>query len=62
MLTGRKRIVFANTFDSVKHLWITNQSALISRPTLHTFHSVVSTSQGFTIGSNGPPFIRLLNL
>jgi phenylacetate 2-hydroxylase len=49
VLTWRKRIIFANTFDSVKHLWITNQSALISRPTLHTFHSVVSTSQGFTI-------------
>lgn len=44
--------MFANTFDSVKHLWITNQSALISRPTLHTFHSVVSTSQGFTIGTS----------
>jgi phenylacetate 2-hydroxylase len=36
----------------VKHLWITNQSALISRPTLHTFHSVVSSSQGFTIGTS----------
>lgn len=44
--------MFANTFESVKHLWITNQSALISRPTLHTFHSVVSTSQGFTIGTS----------
>jgi phenylacetate 2-hydroxylase len=49
---GNRRIVFANTFDSVKHLWITNQSALISRPTLYTFHSVVSTSQGFTIGTS----------
>ncbi|KAI9670667.1 MAG: hypothetical protein M1831_005887 [Alyxoria varia] len=49
---GNRRIVFATTFDSVKHLWITNQSALISRPTLHTFHSVVSTSQGFTIGTS----------
>lgn len=47
-----QRIVFANSFDSVKHLWITNQSALISRPTLHTFHSVVSSSQGFTIGTS----------
>lgn len=28
---GNKRIVFANTFDSVRNLWITNQSALISR-------------------------------
>lgn len=36
----------------MKHFWITNQSALISRPTFHTFHSVVSTSQGFTIGTS----------
>jgi phenylacetate 2-hydroxylase len=47
-----QRIVFANTFDSVKHLWVTNQSALISRPTLHTFHTVVSSSSGFTIGTS----------
>jgi phenylacetate 2-hydroxylase len=49
---GNRRIVFANTFDSVKHLWITNQSSLISRPMLYTFHSVVSSSQGFTIGTS----------
>lgn len=49
---GNQRIVFANTFDAVRHLWITNQSALISRPTLHTFHTVVSSSQGFTIGTS----------
>ena len=36
----------------MKHFWITNQSALISRPTLHTFHKVVSSSQGFTIGTS----------
>jgi hypothetical protein len=47
-----QRIIFANTFDSVRHIWITNQSALISRPTLHTFHTVVSSSQGFTIGTS----------
>ena len=47
-----QRIVFANSFESVKHLWINNQSALISRPTLHTFHTVVSSSQGFTIGTS----------
>lgn len=47
-----KRIVFANSFDSVRHLWITNQSNLISRPMLHTFHSVLSSSQGFTIGTS----------
>ncbi|KAL4862154.1 phenylacetate 2-hydroxylase [Aspergillus spectabilis] len=49
---GNKRVVFANTFDSVRQLWIKDQSALISRPTFHTFHSVVSSSQGFTIGTS----------
>lgn len=49
---GNRRIIFANTFDSVRHLWVTNQSSLISRPTLYTFHNVVSTSQGFTIGTS----------
>ncbi|KAH7054639.1 cytochrome P450 phenylacetate 2-hydroxylase [Macrophomina phaseolina] len=49
---GNRRIIFANTFDSVRQLWINNQSALISRPTLHTFHTVVSSSQGFTIGTS----------
>ena len=49
---GNRRIVFANTFDSVRQLWITNQSSLISRPMLYTFHSVVSSSQGFTIGTS----------
>lgn len=47
-----QRIVFANSFDAVKQLWITNQSSLISRPTLHTFHTVVSSSEGFTIGTS----------
>lgn len=36
----------------MKHFWITHQSSLISRPTFHTFHSVVSSSQGFTIGTS----------
>ncbi|KAL1962251.1 hypothetical protein VTN77DRAFT_9841 [Rasamsonia byssochlamydoides] len=49
---GNKRIVFVNSFDAVKQLWIKDQSALISRPTYHTFHSVVSSSQGFTIGTS----------
>ncbi|KAI5817899.1 phenylacetate 2-hydroxylase [Pyronema omphalodes] len=49
---GRRRVVFANTFQSVSHLWITQQSALISRPELYTFHNVVSSSQGYTIGTS----------
>ena len=36
----------------MRELWIGNQSSLISRPTLHTFHKVVSSSQGFTIGTS----------
>ena len=49
---GTKRVVIANTYQAVKELWIDNQSALISRPMLYTFHSVVSSSQGFTIGTS----------
>ncbi|KAK6194077.1 hypothetical protein LQW54_011798 [Pestalotiopsis sp. IQ-011] len=49
---GNRRIIFVNSYESVKHFWITHQSALISRPTFHTFHSVVSSSQGFTIGTS----------
>jgi phenylacetate 2-hydroxylase len=49
---GNKRIIAANSFDSIRELWIRNQSALISRPLLHTFHTVVSSSQGFTIGTS----------
>lgn len=50
---GQRRIVYANTFDSVRELWIGNQSALISRPRFWTFHDVVSTTQGtFTLGTS----------
>jgi phenylacetate 2-hydroxylase len=49
---GNRRVVFANSFSSVTDLWITQQSALISRPQLYTFHSVVSTAQIFTIGTS----------
>ncbi|EXJ63180.1 phenylacetate 2-hydroxylase [Cladophialophora yegresii CBS 114405] len=49
---GNKRFVVANSFDSVRQLWVGNQSSLISRPTLHTFHNVLSSSQGFTIGTS----------
>ena len=49
---GNRRIVFVNSFASVRHFWITHQSALISRPTLFTFHSKLSSTQGFTIGTS----------
>lgn len=47
-----KRFVVANSFETVKELWIKNQSNLISRPKLHTFHSVLSGSEAFTIGTS----------
>lgn len=52
MLTRMQRVVYVNSYDSVRHIWITHQSSLISRPMFHTFHSVVSSSQGFTIGTS----------
>ncbi|KAI5790308.1 cytochrome P450 [Geopyxis carbonaria] len=48
---GVYRVIVANSYDSLKQLWIDNQSSMINRPTLYTFHSLVSSSQGFTIGS-----------
>lgn len=48
-----QRIIYANSFDAVKELWIHNQSALVSRPTFWTFHNVVSETQGvFTLGTS----------
>ncbi|KAF4121479.1 phenylacetate 2-hydroxylase [Geosmithia morbida] len=46
------RVIFVNSYEAVRYFWITHQSSLISRPTFHTFHDVVSSSQGFTIGTS----------
>jgi phenylacetate 2-hydroxylase len=49
----QQRFIYANSFESVKELWIKNQSALISRPKFWTFHEVVSETQGvFTLGTS----------
>lgn len=48
---GTKRVVVANTHQSIYHLWQTNLKANISRPVLYTFHKVMSTSQGTTVGT-----------
>lgn len=47
-----QRFVYVNSFQTVKEFWIKNQSALISRPSFWTFHSVVSNSQAYTLGSS----------
>jgi phenylacetate 2-hydroxylase len=49
---GNRRIVFVNTYDSIKHFWISNQSAMMSRPLFHTFHSALSGDEGYTIGTS----------
>ena len=41
-----------NSFDDCKRMLIGHQSAVIDRPTLYTFHGVISSTQGFTIGSS----------
>lgn len=51
MRMGNKIVVVANSFDTVKELWIKNRTSNNSRPVLFTFHNVVSSTQGFTIGT-----------
>jgi phenylacetate 2-hydroxylase len=49
---GNTRAVVVNSFDDVRKMLVGNQSAVINRPTLYTFHGVISSTQGFTIGSS----------
>jgi len=49
---GNTRAVVVNSFEDAKRMLIGNQTAVIDRPTLYTFHGVISTTQGFTIGSS----------
>jgi len=51
---GNTRAVVVNSFDDCKRMLLgfQSQSALIDRPTLYTFHGVISSTKGFTIGSS----------
>jgi phenylacetate 2-hydroxylase len=49
---GNTRAVVVNSFDDAKRMLIGHQSAVIDRPTLYTFHGIISSTQGFTIGSS----------
>jgi phenylacetate 2-hydroxylase len=49
---GNTRAVVVNSFEDCRRMLIGNQSAVIDRPTLYTFHGVISSTQGFTIGSS----------
>ncbi|KAF2813848.1 cytochrome P450 [Mytilinidion resinicola] len=56
---GSKRVVYVNSFEAVKSIWITQQSALISCLTLHIFYKVInndgksfSSSESFPVGAS----------
>ncbi|KAF2189837.1 cytochrome P450 [Zopfia rhizophila CBS 207.26] len=49
---GNTRAVVVNSFADCKNILVSNSQALIDRPTLYTFHGVISSTQGFTIGSS----------
>ncbi|KAI9734356.1 MAG: hypothetical protein M1834_002462 [Cirrosporium novae-zelandiae] len=49
---GNTRAVVVNSFDDIRKMLVGHQSAVIDRPKLYTFHGVISSTQGFTIGSS----------
>lgn len=49
---GNTRAVVVNSFDDCRKMMLGHQSAVIDRPKLYTFHGVISSTQGFTIGSS----------
>ncbi|PVI03921.1 putative cytochrome P450 [Periconia macrospinosa] len=51
---GNTRAVVVNSFEDCKKILLGphNQNATIDRPKLYTFHGVISSTQGFTIGSS----------
>lgn len=49
---GNTRAVVVNSFDDCKKMLLGHQNALIDRPKLYTFHGVISSTKGFTIGSS----------
>jgi phenylacetate 2-hydroxylase len=49
---GNTRAVVVNSFEDCKNILIKNSQGLIDRPKLYTFHGLISSTQGFTIGSS----------
>ncbi|KAF2728738.1 cytochrome P450 [Polyplosphaeria fusca] len=49
---GNTRAVVVNSFADCKSILLKHSQALIDRPTLYTFHGVISSTKGFTIGSS----------
>ncbi|KAI9694568.1 MAG: hypothetical protein M1822_000184 [Bathelium mastoideum] len=49
---GRTRAIVVNSFDDASRMLIKHQSATVDRPMLYTFHNLISSTQGFTIGTS----------
>ncbi|KAL4819549.1 cytochrome P450 [Aspergillus spinulosporus] len=49
---GNTRAVVVNSFDDCRKMLLSHQNALIDRPKLYTFHGIISSTQGYTIGSS----------
>ncbi|KAG9558729.1 phenylacetate 2-hydroxylase, partial [Aureobasidium melanogenum] len=49
---GNTRAVVFNSFDACRDILVKHHNAVIDRPKLYTFHGVISSTQGFTIGSS----------
>jgi phenylacetate 2-hydroxylase len=47
---GDTRAAVFNSFEDARRILVTNQSSVIDRPTLYTFHGIISSTKGFTIG------------
>lgn len=52
MKLGNTRAVVFNSFEDIRQLLMGHQNAVIDRPKLYTFHGLISSTQGFTIGSS----------
>ncbi|KAG2731284.1 hypothetical protein G9P44_005700 [Scheffersomyces stipitis] len=48
---GSRSVVVVNSFEDVTRLWIKYSCSNNSRPVSYTFHQVVSSTRGFTVGS-----------
>jgi phenylacetate 2-hydroxylase len=46
---GNMRAVVVNTFEICREMLLDHSNQVIDRPTLYTFHGVVSSTQGFTL-------------
>lgn len=49
---GNRRVVVLNTFEAAEEWIVKNAFATVDRPLFYTFHKIVSSTQGMTIGTS----------